>query len=280
VPDEKTVALRLSQLEAIRIQSPDFVPAPAGPDANYSTDEHLLVNAQGEALVFYNGVKDPDMRIENGKVIFTPKFRVFDTTGRIEPGAWFSPDPKVAQCYGTPVPFHLKAKSPLRFEGPLTHPPIGHDAVYRMRGKGDSLEKAWEIAVFSPDQIVAVNLPLEHEVSVELLLEGTEVIFDDYGHGWFRHRGDDRAVDLEIRGDAFHVKLLEERADTSVFEKSLYDVATASFCRESGTAEMMKRLKLFIATPIRALVGPVAETEVKKPVDASPNGRGQSFDIR
>jgi len=112
-----------------------------------------VVDADGKPLVVYHGVKDADMRVENGAVVFAPKFDVFDTKGRTEPGAWFSPDPKVAAKYGTPIPFYLKAVAPVREEGPLTAAPENADAVYRMRGKGDSIAQAWEIAVFRPDQI-------------------------------------------------------------------------------------------------------------------------------
>src|SRR5690606_35999940 len=112
-----------------------------------------VVDEQGRPLVVYHGVKDADMRIENGAVVFAPKFDVFDTKGRTEPGAWFSPDPKVAAKYGAPIPFYLKAVAPAREEGPLPAAPENADAVYRMRGKGDSIAQAWEIAVFRPDQI-------------------------------------------------------------------------------------------------------------------------------
>lgn len=112
-----------------------------------------VVDENGRPLVVWHGVKDADMRIENGEVIFTPKFDVFDTEGRTEPGAWFSLDPAVARKFGTPVPFYLKAVNPLRDESPLTARPSGHDAVYRVRGKGERIDQAWEIGVFDPSQI-------------------------------------------------------------------------------------------------------------------------------
>jgi hypothetical protein len=231
--------------------------------SDYGSDEHLVMDAQGAPLVVYHGVKNPDMRIEGDKVIFTPKFKTFDTTGRTEPGVWFSPDPKVAGHYGTPVPFYIKAKNPIRCESPLEQVPPGHDAVYRMRGKGDNLLEAWEIGVFSSAQIVWVNevkelsvIKTEDEaIGVESLLEATGQMFDDYGSSWFRHRGADRAVDLEAREGHYHVKLFEERTDDSVFGKSLYEVATASFPRSTGKAETLDRLKLFATATIGEIIG-------------------------
>lgn len=111
------------------------------------------VDARGRPLVFWHGVKDPDMRIEHGRVVFTPKFNVFDTTGRTEPGTYFSASEDVARHYGTPVPFYIKTETPLRHESPLSARPVDHDAIYRVRGKGDGIENAWEVAVFSPSQI-------------------------------------------------------------------------------------------------------------------------------
>ena len=113
------------------------------------------VDDNGVPVVMWHGCKAADMHIENGAVVFTPRFEVFDVgnDGGIEPGAWFSPDPAVAARYGTPVPFYVRITNPLRHEDPLTAPPTGYDGVYRMRGKGDDIRSAWEVAIFDPAQV-------------------------------------------------------------------------------------------------------------------------------
>ncbi|UDM18912.1 hypothetical protein [Vogesella sp. XCS3] len=101
----------------------------------------------------WHGVKKPDIYLVNGRLFYTPNFDEFDTTGKIEPGAWFSTDEKFARKYGHPVKFLLAIKNPLRHEGPLSGIPDGYDAVFRTHGKGRSLFDALEIAVFNSKQI-------------------------------------------------------------------------------------------------------------------------------
>lgn len=112
-----------------------------------------VVDEHGEPLVVYHGVDAATMRIEDKQVVFTPSFTAFNTDGETEPGVWFTPDEKLAAQYGTPVPFFLKADNPVRNESPLSSKPSQHDGVYRMRGKGDGIHRAWEIAVFNANQI-------------------------------------------------------------------------------------------------------------------------------
>jgi len=138
-----------AELRAI-IEAPERAPSLQG-EATYTSPIEI------EA---WHGVKDPNAYIADGKVLFAPKFGEFDTTGKIEPGAWFSPDEKFALKYGQPVKFILTINNALRHEGPLSKIPDGYDAVYRTHGKGDSIADALEIAVFSPSQIrLATPIP-------------------------------------------------------------------------------------------------------------------------
>lgn len=115
--------------------------------------ESKVVDEQGEPLVVYRGHKDAEIAgFENGEVVWNPKDTTLEHTGRIEPGIWFSPDSTVAAKYGTPVAYYLKAERLAREEAPISEKPANSDGVYRMRGKGDSVSRAWEIAVFSPSQ--------------------------------------------------------------------------------------------------------------------------------
>lgn len=113
-----------------------------------------VVDVQGRPLVVYHGTKAATFGgIEEGEVRWDLPFAEFDATGRTEPGVYFTPSLSVARHYGTPVPFYLRALAPVRAEAPLARPPEGADAIYRMRGTGDAIAQAWEIAVFHPDQI-------------------------------------------------------------------------------------------------------------------------------
>jgi hypothetical protein len=119
-------------------------------------DDSKIVNDKGEPLIVYHGTKDAEITgFKNGKIIWKPKYNVFDTEGRIEPGIYFTPDINVASLYGTPIAYYLKAENVIKYENPIKRGewPEKADAIYRMRGKGNSIEKAWEIAVKSPNQI-------------------------------------------------------------------------------------------------------------------------------
>ena len=112
-----------------------------------------VVDADGEPLVVYRGVKDAEIvGFQDGEVVWQPK-NEFREVGGIEPGIFFSPDKGVAQMYGTPIPYYLKAINPVRKEDPLVEWPEGADAIYRMRGKGDKIHESWEISVRSRSQI-------------------------------------------------------------------------------------------------------------------------------
>jgi hypothetical protein len=114
-----------------------------------------IVNAHGMPLVVWHGLKTAKTHLDtlNKRVLFSPHFTTFKMHTQIEPGAWFSPDPAVAQHYGQPAPFFLRAVNPVQEESPITKPPIGHDAIYRMRSNRTNIWQAWEIAVFEVDQI-------------------------------------------------------------------------------------------------------------------------------
>ena len=117
-----------------------------------------VVDAQGKPMIVWHGVKSFAHEIDhaNKQLIIIPSFEVFNVSKTIEPGSWFSPDPTVARHYGTPVPFYLKAENPLREESPLDAVPMGYDSIYRTRSKQATIQHAWEIAVFRPEQIKAV----------------------------------------------------------------------------------------------------------------------------
>lgn len=112
-----------------------------------------VVDESGKPLVVYHGVKDADVQIKDGEVVFSPKFNIFDTKGKTERGVFFSPDPKIAAKYGTPVPFYLKSSRLKVDENPIQAKPLNADAIARFRGKEGSLKDAFEIAVFDPEQI-------------------------------------------------------------------------------------------------------------------------------
>jgi len=113
-----------------------------------------VVDEQGRPLVVYHGIKGATFAgAKDGQVQWGLPFDEFDTDGKTEPGAYFTTDPKIASHYGVPVPFYLRAESPIREESPIQQKPDGADAIYRMRGKGDSIAQAFEIAVFDPSQI-------------------------------------------------------------------------------------------------------------------------------
>lgn len=147
--------------DATRLHEAQFgAPTPAitdTPEFKRWFGDSKIVDANGHPLIVYHGVKDARFYIEHGRVIVTPPFDVFDTKGKIEPGVWFSPDPKVAAHYGTPVACYLRAANPMREESPLSAVPAQCDAVYRMRGQGDAIAGAWEIAVFDASQIMLAN---------------------------------------------------------------------------------------------------------------------------
>lgn len=114
-----------------------------------------ITDRHGAPLVMWHGLKNPISHIDrlNKRVLFSPSFSAFDTSKRIEPGAWFSPQIDVARHYGTPAPFFLRAVNPVHIEGPIHDQPDGHDAVFRMRSSRTHIWDAWEIAVFDPQQI-------------------------------------------------------------------------------------------------------------------------------
>lgn len=107
----------------------------------------------GEPMVVYHGTEGGAFDIVRGEVSITPPFTEFQTNGRIEPGAWFSPDIGFASKYGDVGAYFIRAATPLRHEGPLAGKPRDNDSAYRMRGKGDEIGRAMEIAVFDPTQI-------------------------------------------------------------------------------------------------------------------------------
>ena len=116
------------------------------------------VDDSGQPLVVWHGVKNADMYLDyaNKEVVFLPEFEVFNTDHRTEPGIYFSPSRQVAEHYGTPCPFYLKVDTPICMEEPVKQQPEGHDSIYRMRSSLTGLSRAWEIAVFRPEQIKSV----------------------------------------------------------------------------------------------------------------------------
>lgn len=128
--------------------------ANVGAAAVTGLSQSLAVGRNGKLLKVWHGVKNPDVFIAEGRVIMAPKFKRFHPEGRTEPGIWFSTDKKFAAKYGEPIAFYLNVRSPIQHEGPLKSKPMGHDAVYRIHGKGNGIADALEIAVFDPDQIV------------------------------------------------------------------------------------------------------------------------------
>ena len=113
-----------------------------------------VVDENGDPLVVYHGVKDPKIKeIKDGKIVWDIGFDVFDTEGGMEAGAYFSPDINVAKKYGTPIPFYLRATSPIQKEDPISSAPHNADSIFRTRGKSNKIQDAWEIAVFNPSQI-------------------------------------------------------------------------------------------------------------------------------
>jgi hypothetical protein len=135
------------------------VVAPPLPDAFWAWfGQSKVVDAHGKPMIVWHGVKKFDHEIDhaNKQLILIPRFEVFNVSKTIEPGAWFSPDPHVAAHYGTPVPFYLKAEKPLREESPIDAVPLDCDSIYRTRSSQETIQDAWEIAVFRPEQIKAV----------------------------------------------------------------------------------------------------------------------------
>ena len=127
-------------------------------EGNPADSSKVIDPRSGKPLVVYHGTKNAEIAgTHNGEVVWKPKFDVFDTTGKTEPGAYFSPDKQVAERYGVAIPYYLNARNLVQHEDPLTAKPSGADAVYRMRGKGNGLHEAFEIGVFHPDQISPVH---------------------------------------------------------------------------------------------------------------------------
>lgn len=118
-----------------------------------------IVNPDGTPLVVYKGFKnikpiDPETDIVAGEVAFFPDDEL--RGGRIEPGIYFTPDITVAQHYGTPIPYYLRASNPIQHEDPLEDKPEKSDAIYRMRGTKQGIHNAWEIAIFDPNDAMPV----------------------------------------------------------------------------------------------------------------------------
>lgn len=157
------------------------------------SEESKPEKADARVIRAWHGVKreDLDIYLADGRLIYAPKFGAFSTDWKIEPGIWFSTDKKFAAKYGEPVEFLLTIRDPLRHEAPLKAAPAGHDAVYRMHGKGDEIDRALEIAVFSPDQIEladpipagAVKLSDGDEAPAEPDAQALEIIEHVTGRG-------------------------------------------------------------------------------------------------
>jgi hypothetical protein len=115
-----------------------------------------IVDKSGNPLVVYRGVSDAEMvGVKDGELVWKepngPK------PSELEAGMYFfSPDKSVAAKYGTPVPYYLRALNPTRNESPIGNTPQNTDAIYRMRGKGEHISDAWEIAVINPSQAMQV----------------------------------------------------------------------------------------------------------------------------
>jgi hypothetical protein len=119
----------------------------------YANDIAAAARAAGYSLgPLYHGIRGASARVEPQGVSWDCPYSVLDVSVGIEPGAWFSRHSEVASKYGAPVPFFLACTDAVRVEGPLSEPPGGADAVYRMRGRGDGIESAWEVAIFDPRQ--------------------------------------------------------------------------------------------------------------------------------
>lgn len=113
--------------------------------------DSVVLDKLGKPLVVYRGIKDVVVRIKDGRCALIPKNGVLQGF-EIEPGIYFSPDPRIAAKYGNPVPFYLRAKNIIRNEAPLATWPEDADAIFRTRGPLTQTYEAWEIAIASPFQ--------------------------------------------------------------------------------------------------------------------------------
>jgi hypothetical protein len=172
----------LSEMEAIKeaaIADGTFMKAPNGKDTKLTERQWLqvrtkafkewfgdwindpenaskVVDENGEPMVVYHGTKNVRGLIDATfkEWVTIPDFDVFDTQGKIERGAWFSPNLGLAKKYGnSPSAFFLNIRNPVNSPNRVSDTADEHDGAYRMHGKGDSISKAWEIVAFSPNQI-------------------------------------------------------------------------------------------------------------------------------